>query len=88
MRPPTRIVVLTRAAGVLLAHVPVARLGVGIAARVRVVDRRDAGEVLVAQSEAGFVLVAELAEQLRERELDAERFLFVPRRRAQVIAAA
>jgi hypothetical protein len=53
---------------VLLVHVPGARLGVRVLLGVGVVDLVDLGEVLVLQPVALVVLVAEPAEQLRERE--------------------
>src|SRR5690606_28097682 len=55
--------------------------------RVAVVDGGDVGEVLVLEAEALVVLVAELAEQLRERELDPLGLELVPGRGAEVVAA-
>ncbi len=78
---------LVARAGVRLVHVPGARLRERVQLRVRVVDRRDAGEVLVLQAVALVVLVAELAEELRKRELDALGLLLVPGRGAEVVAA-
>ena len=66
---------------------PAARLRVGVAARVREIDLRDAGQVLLFQAVTFVVHVAELPEQFGERELHALGLACVPRRGAQKIAA-
>ena len=55
----------------------------GLRSRVVVVDGADARQVLVLEPVAPVVLVAEPAEQLGERELDALGLALVPRRGAE-----
>jgi hypothetical protein len=80
-------VLVARAKRVRLVHVPVARLRVRVQLRVAVVLRRNGRQVLRLQAEALVIFVAELAEQLREGELHALGLAFVPRRRAEEVAA-
>src|SRR3984957_12059877 len=70
-----------------LAHEPVAGLRVRIALGVGIIHRRNVREMLVLQTVALVVLVAEAAEQFRKRELDSLGLALVPRRCAQVVAA-
>ena len=70
-----------------LVHVPGARLRVRVELGVVVVESADLGEVLVLEAVAPVVFVAELAEELRERELDAFGLLVEPGRRAEEAAA-
>ena len=51
---------------------------IGVQLRVRVVDLRDLGEMLVFQPVSLVVFVAELAEELRERCRDALGLVLVP----------
>ena len=78
---------LVTAHRVVIVHVPGTRLCVRVELRVCVVDRADLREVLVLEAVALVVLVAELTEELRERELDALGLELVPGGRAEEVAA-
>ena len=88
MRPPDVGVVGPHGARVVVAHEPVARLGIGVELGIGVVDGRDPGEVLVLEAEATVVFVAELAKQLGERELDPLRLAVVPGCGPEKVAAS
>ncbi len=87
MRPPTAALYLSRAARAPRSCTRCASAPCGLQLRVGVVHRRDVRQVLVLQPEALVVLVAQLAEELGEGELDALGLLLVPRRGAEVVAA-